>query len=156
MVENIPGRPCAIASALQVVGERWALLAVREISLGNTRFDRIVRNTGAPRDRMAARLRLLEASGVVERKQYSERPPRFEYHLTPAGKDLRAVLQVLRQWGDRWAVDAPPVSFTHEACGHQLEATVTCAHCHGEVTGDDVGIGSQRYEWDAAGPLDVG
>src|SRR6266704_4693139 len=86
------GRPCSVAAALSLVGEKWALLAVREIAFGNKRFDAIARNTGAPRDRLAARLRALEAGGVLARRQYSEHPPRYEYELTEAGQELRGVL----------------------------------------------------------------
>ena len=99
MREELPGRPCSVAAALNLVGEKWALLAVREIAFGNKRFDAIARNTGAPRDRLAARLRALEAGGVVERRQYSEHPPRYEYELTEAGLELRSVLIALRSWG---------------------------------------------------------
>ena len=102
---------------MNLIGEKWALLAIREISFGNRRFDQIVRNTGAPRDRLAARLRTLEAAGVIARHQYSDHPPRYEYELTPSGEDLRIVLTVLRNWGDKWVVDEPPTSFTH-SCGH--------------------------------------
>lgn len=149
---DLPGRPCSIAATLALVGEKWALLAVREIALGNRRFDAIVRNTGAPRDRMASRLRALEAAGVVERRPYSERPPRFEYHLTEAGRELRPVLQVLREWGDRWAVDAPPAAFVHATCGHDLALAVTCRHCGEVVTGDDVRLGPQAVGWGRTGP----
>ena len=89
MREELPGRPCSVAAALNLVGEKWALLAVREITFGNKRFDVIARNTGAPRDRLAARLRTLEAAGVIERRLYSEHPPRYEYELTQAGEELR-------------------------------------------------------------------
>ena len=90
MREELPGRPCSVAAALNLIGEKWTLLAVREITFGNKRFDVIAKNTGAPRDRLAARLRTLEAAGVVERRQYSEHPPRYEYELTQAGQELRA------------------------------------------------------------------
>src|SRR5215470_8885923 len=115
MSEQLPGRPCSVAASLSLVGERWALLAIREISFGNRRFDQIARNTGAPRDRLAARLRALEAAGVIRRVPYSEHPPRYEYELTPAGEELWPVLTALRAWGDKWAVDSPPVAFGH-AC----------------------------------------
>jgi DNA-binding HxlR family transcriptional regulator len=96
MREELPGRPCSVAAALNLIGEKWALLAVREIAFGNKRFDAIARNTGAPRDRLAARLRALESGGVIERRQYSEHPPRYEYDLTEAGLELRGVLTALR------------------------------------------------------------
>lgn len=96
---DLPGRPCPIAASLEVVGERWSLLVVREISLGNTRFSDIVRGTGAPRDRVSARLRTLEEAGVVERVAYSESPPRHDYLLTAAGRKLLPVLDALLAWG---------------------------------------------------------
>jgi DNA-binding HxlR family transcriptional regulator len=97
----LPGRPCSVAAALQLLGERWALLAVREISYGNHRFVDIVRNTGAPRDRLATRLRGLVNAGIVERRQYSERPDRYEYRLTEAGAELRPVAGLGRQVAGR-------------------------------------------------------
>ncbi|MCW2842113.1 MAG: putative transcriptional regulator [Nocardioides sp.] len=103
---ELPGRPCPIAASLELVGERWALLVVREIHLGNTRFTDIVRGTGAPRDRIAARLKALEEAGVIERRPYSEAPLRHEYHLTPAGLALVPVLDRLLAWGKEYAVAA--------------------------------------------------
>jgi DNA-binding HxlR family transcriptional regulator len=150
--QELPGRPCAIAASLALVGEKWSLLAVREIALGNHRFDAIARNTGAPRDRLASRLRALEAAGVVERRQYSERPPRWEYHLTEAGRELRVVLQVLRAWGDRWAVDTPPSTVVHRACGEELDPVMTCRACGEEVTGDDLRVAVLTPGWGVAGP----
>src|ERR1051326_4581484 len=96
----VPAEPraCSIARTLEIVGEKWALLAVREIFLGNRKFDEMVRNTGAPRDTMAARLRVLVAAGILERRQYSEHPPRHEYRLTPAGRDLYPVILTLMRW----------------------------------------------------------
>src|SRR5260370_30209793 len=104
------GRPCSVAAALSLVGEKWALLAIREISFGNKRFDVIARNTGAPRDRLAARLRALEAAGVVEKRRYSDRPPRYGYQPARARDELRPGLAPLRTGGDKWAVDAPPAA----------------------------------------------
>jgi DNA-binding HxlR family transcriptional regulator len=92
---------------LKLIGEKWALLALREIALGQRRFDDIAFNTGAPRDILAARLRSLEAAGVVRRQLYQERPARHEYHLAEAGEQLFAVLHAIRAWGDRFVRDAP-------------------------------------------------
>ena len=103
---DLPGRPCPIAAGLEVVGERWALLVVREIALGRHRFSAILDGTGAPRDRVAARLRTLVEAGVVVRRAYSTHPPRDEYHLSPSGRDLVPVLEALRKWGLRHAVAA--------------------------------------------------
>jgi len=134
--EVIP-RPCTIAASLAVIGEKWSLLVVRELSLGVHRFDAIQRNTGAPRDILASRLRRLEAEGVVERSLYQEHPPRHEYRLTRAGNELRPVLLALAEWGDRWTSEHTRARWVHE-CGHELDLHHTCAACGGEVTGFDL------------------
>jgi DNA-binding HxlR family transcriptional regulator len=102
---DLPGRPCPIAAALELVGERWALLIVRELALGNSRFEDIVRGTGAPRDRVAARLKALHEAGVIQRVRYSAAPPRFDYQLTDSGRALLPVLNALLAWGLDHAVD---------------------------------------------------
>ncbi len=96
---DLPGRPCPIAAALELVGERWALLIVRELALGNSRFEDIVRGTGAPRDRVTARLKALDEAGVIQRIPYRAAPPRFDYQLTDAGRALLPVLDALLAWG---------------------------------------------------------
>ena len=97
-------RACPITSSLRILGERGTLLAIREISYGVHRFQQIARFTGVSPDVLADRLRKLEAAGVIERRQYSERPPRYEYHLThDAGEELRPVLRALAEWGTKWA-----------------------------------------------------
>jgi DNA-binding HxlR family transcriptional regulator len=123
-------RVCSVARSLEVVGEKWALLAVREIFLGNRRFDEMVRKTGAPRDTLTARLRTLVSAGILERRQYSEHPARFEYFLTEAGKDLYPVILMLRQWGDKHLAgeEGPPATFTHR-CGSALRAALVCEFC---------------------------
>jgi DNA-binding HxlR family transcriptional regulator len=130
-------RPCSIAAALRIVGERWTLLAVRELNYGVHRFDQIAAYTGASRDILAERLRKLAAAGVVERRPYSEHPPRYEYHLTAAGRELYPILRGLSEWGDRWAVDAPAVAFRHE-CGHRVRIDHVCHHCGEPVTPETV------------------
>lgn len=100
MVDGV--RICPIADSLEIVGDKWSLLVLRELSLGVHRFNDIQRHTGAPRDRIADRLRSLEHSGIIERRRYSEHPPRYEYRLTEAGRDLRPVLNSLRRWGQTY------------------------------------------------------
>jgi DNA-binding HxlR family transcriptional regulator len=96
-------RVCSIADALDIVGERWTLLVLRELAFGVTRFKEIQVNTGAPRETLSLRLRKLEDCRLIERRRYCEHPPRDEYVLTPAGQDLQPVLRSLRQWGERHA-----------------------------------------------------
>lgn len=123
-------RVCSVARTLDIVGEKWALLAVREVFLGNRRFDEMVKRTGAPRDTLAARLRTLVGAGVLERRQYSDHPARFEYHLTPAGRDLYPVIVTLMRWGDQYLADddGPPLVLQHH-CGHPVVAQVVCEAC---------------------------
>ena len=102
------GRDCSIANALNVIGERRTLLALREIMLGARRFDEIVRNTGASRDILAARLRTLVGAGVLGKRQYEHRPPRYEYVLTEAGGALQPIMHGLIEWGYRYVTDGPP------------------------------------------------
>lgn len=132
-------RTCSIARTLEVVGEKWALLAVREVFLGVRRFDEIVARTGAPRDTLANRLRTLVAQGVLERRQYSDRPPRDEYVLTAEGRALYPLILTLKQWGDtyRSGAEGPPLVLEH-TCGAVLETTVVCRDCGQEVLARDV------------------
>ena len=104
-------RTCSIARTLDLIGEKWALLALREVFLGNRRFDEMVRRTGAPRDTLTARLKTLTGAGILERRPYSEHPARFEYHLTAAGRDLYPVIATLMAWGDKYLAgeDGPPL-----------------------------------------------
>jgi DNA-binding HxlR family transcriptional regulator len=126
-------RPCTLAAALELIGERWSLLALRELGYGVHRFSRIAAYTGAPRDILTDRLRKLETSGIVERRLYNEHPPRHEYHLTRAGHELFPAMISLLTWGERWAVDSPAVVFRH-TCGQHVEIGLSCEHCGQPVT----------------------
>jgi DNA-binding HxlR family transcriptional regulator len=140
-LDRLPGRPCSIAAALELVGERWSLLVVREVSLGNHRFSEIARGTGAPRDRLSARLTALVSAGVLEKRPYSTAPPRSGYHLTAAGRDLLPVLQGLMQWGDRWVAAEPPVRLHHSpgsSADHPVDGEWTCRTCGEPVSASRV------------------
>jgi DNA-binding HxlR family transcriptional regulator len=129
-VASASPRVCSVARTLDVVGEKWALLAVREVFLGNRRFDEMVRRTGAPRDTLAARLRTLVEKGIMERRRYSEHPARYEYFLTPAGMDLYPVIISLLHWGDRYLAgeDGPPLVLEHHG-DHRLAPALGCEVC---------------------------
>jgi DNA-binding HxlR family transcriptional regulator len=137
MLANRAGHRCGIAAALDVVGDRWALLIVREVFYGNRRFSGIARILGAPRDRLAARLKSLVETGVLERVEYQAAPARHEYHLTEAGADLAPVLLALLGWGDRWIEGTEPLT-RHGADEHRLRPVVTCAECGEPVRAQDV------------------
>jgi len=123
------GRPCSIARSLDVLGERWALLVLRELVLGVQRFDQIAAGTGAPRDILTKRLRGLEAAGLVSRRAYSERPPRFDYELTELGRGTVEILLTLMDFGDRHLSGEPPVHWHHAADAHVLRPQLVCQDC---------------------------
>ncbi|MBB5167602.1 helix-turn-helix domain-containing protein [Mycobacterium sp. AZCC_0083] len=123
-------RVCSIDAALKVIGEKWALLALRELLFGATKFDEIVFNTGAPRDVLATRLRSLEEAGVVDKDQYQEKPVRYAYRLTESGRKLFDLLHVIRDWGDQHVrVDPENVVTFHHSCGAKFTPEMHCAAC---------------------------
>jgi DNA-binding HxlR family transcriptional regulator len=99
---------CSIARALEIVGERWTLLIVRDAFLGLTRFDEFQQSLGIARNVLTDRLNRLVDEGILERTRYNERPPRYEYRLTSKGEELRLALAGLRQWGDKYLSEKPP------------------------------------------------
>ncbi|MFF4691223.1 winged helix-turn-helix transcriptional regulator [Streptomyces sp. NPDC001307] len=146
-------RPCSIADALALVGEKYSLLVLREVFLGNGRFDQLVRNIGAPRDILATRLRRLVDGGILTKRVYSERPQRFEYRATQAGLELEGVLMTLKEWGDRHIRKGTdlPMSIEH-ACGNELVPVVTCRACGDEVRHEDLTAHPQAPGWTRTGP----
>ncbi|HET9139110.1 helix-turn-helix domain-containing protein [Actinophytocola sp.] len=141
-------RACSIANALTVIGERWSLLALREVFFGVHRFDRIAENTGASRDILAARLRTLVAAGVLDRRQYEQHPPRYEYVLTEAGQALHTVLLTLMDWGDRHVTDGPPPTVWRHGCGATLAPRTVCAACGEPVRTEDMTLVRTRRRAD--------
>jgi DNA-binding HxlR family transcriptional regulator len=116
------GQNCSIARALEIVGERWTLLIVRDLFLGRSRFDELQESLGIARNVLTDRLNRLVDEGIVERVPYSERPPRHEYHLTTKGRDLNITLAGLRQWGDRYVSPKPPRIVRRRSDGTALVA----------------------------------
>jgi DNA-binding HxlR family transcriptional regulator len=140
-----PVRECSVANALEVIGERWSLLALREVFFGVRRFDQIQRNTGASRDVLATRLRTLVEAGVLERVPYEQHPPRSEYVLTQAGRDLQAVVIALMHWGDQHVTQGTPPTVLRHACGAVLVPRTVCAHCGDEVRAGESTLVQTRW-----------
>jgi DNA-binding HxlR family transcriptional regulator len=125
---------CSVARALEVVGERWSLLIVRDLMLGYRRFDELHERLGVARNVLAARLERLAEEGVIEKELYQERPARYEYHLTEKGRDLWPVIVGLLSWGDRYLVKgAPPVVLEHRDCGGHVNDRRICERCGAEL-----------------------
>ncbi|MBN8867244.1 MAG: helix-turn-helix transcriptional regulator [Solirubrobacterales bacterium] len=133
---------CSIARSLEVVGERWSLLIVRNVGLGLNRFEPLRENLGITRSVLTTRLNTLIEYGILEKRQYSERPPRFEYHLTAKGRDLAPVLLQLMWWGDRYYPEengAPSIA-THGGCGGLLDHHLICEKCGEKVEPSDIKV----------------
>jgi DNA-binding HxlR family transcriptional regulator len=122
---------CSVAATLELVGERWTLLIVREVLLGVHRFSEMQSDLGIARNVLQARLERLVQAGILERRRYSEHPPRDGYHLTEKGLDLWPTIVSLMQWGDRHLPQpcGPPVTLTHRGCGGEVDGHLTCAAC---------------------------
>jgi DNA-binding HxlR family transcriptional regulator len=124
--------PCSIARAVDILGDWWTPIVLREAFYGVRRFDDFQRSLKLSRNVLAQRLARLVEEGLFDRVQYAERPARFEYVLTEKGKDLFGVLQAMSAWGDRWLDDGKgaPILFHHTTCDHDARAEVTCDQCH--------------------------
>jgi len=132
---------CSVAQCLEVVGEWWTLLIVRDAFLGVTRFDDFQRRLGISRNVLHQRLDGLVDASILEKVPYSTKPPRSEYRLTTRGKDLWPVLTAMRQWGDRYAApNGPPVTVVHTACGSAAPTHLICSSCGERVTARDVAV----------------
>jgi len=128
--KSFAGMACSVAQCLEVVGEWWSMLVVRDAFLGVTRFDDFQQRLGISRNVLNQRLAKLVESGVLTKVPYSERPPRYDYRLTDKGRDLWPVLTAMRQWGDAYAAPAgPPLQVVHSGCGEVCEAVLTCSRC---------------------------
>ena len=121
--KSFAGMRCSIAGAMEAIGDRWAMLVLRDLMLGVRRYDDLRATSGIPTTTLATRLKHLEKHGLVEKRAYQQRPARFEYRLTPKGRDLWKVTTALREWGDRWDASgygAPSVELVDRETGHDL------------------------------------
>jgi len=136
---NLAELPCSLARTLNIVGEWWALLVLRDVCFGWNRFDEIHGHLGIARNILKARLDTLVDQGMVDRRRYQQRPDRYEYVPTAKALDFVPALLALVAWGDRWtAPDGPPVLFTHRRCGHDTFATVVCSACSAPLERTDL------------------
>ncbi len=137
--ERFAGMHCSVARASAVVADQWTVLILRDLFLGLNRYEDLRADLGIATNILADRLDHLVAEEVVERVAYQQRPARYEYVLTSAGRELYGVVLTLLTWGDRHRVVAgPPLVPVHSACGRPADPRVTCGHCGGELTPEDV------------------
>jgi DNA-binding HxlR family transcriptional regulator len=132
---------CPVARALSIVGDRWTVLVLRELTMGNRRFEEIQAQTGATPQMLAARLKSLESDRLVERRPYSTRPLRHDYYLTAAGLAFYPVLLALRSWGETWLkseMEGRAIQYTHIPCGQDPGLGPVCQSCGGEMRQDQL------------------
>jgi DNA-binding HxlR family transcriptional regulator len=131
---------CSIGRAMEVLGERWTFLILREAFYGVRRFSDMQRNLGIARNMLSTRLQTLVGAGVLERRLYQAEPARHEYRLTPAGRDLYPAIVTLMRWGDKHLQGEhdPPVVLRHNTCGHDADPRLVCGHCGEELQPRDV------------------
>ncbi|HEY8526469.1 MAG TPA: helix-turn-helix domain-containing protein [Acidimicrobiales bacterium] len=123
--------PCSVARTVDLLGDWWTPLVLRDAYYGIRRFDDFQRNLNIGRNILTERLNRLVAEGMLERVPYQDRPVRHEYVLTEKGRDFFPVLIAMMRWGDRWLADeaGPPIRLHHRTCGHEMHAEVVCSHC---------------------------
>lgn len=136
------GMACSIARTLDVVGEPWTPLILRDVWVGITRFEQIRADLGISPKVLTQRLAWLVEADVLERRRHSARPPRHEYALTAKGTDLCDVLLAMARWGDRWLAGpaGPPVLHRHTACGRVARVEQRCSECDGPMHAADVEV----------------
>lgn len=136
---DLSKRECPVARALDVVGEWWSLLVIRDAIRGTTRFDDFLASLRIARNVLSTRLRMLVERGVLERRLYQLSPPRHEYVLTEKGRSLGAVLMALASWGDRWEPNGlPPIRIVDVATGDEVEQILVSARTGQRVPPDRV------------------
>ncbi|MGI5502050.1 winged helix-turn-helix transcriptional regulator [Lentzea sp. CA-135723] len=137
---SFSGMACSIARTLDVVGEPWTPLILRDVWVGMNRFEQLQADLGISRKVLTERLNHLVEQGVLERRPYDQRP-RYEYVLTVRGTELIDLLMVMKGWGDRWlAPDGPPVLYRHHACGEIADVELRCDHCGEPMRAGDVDL----------------
>lgn len=143
---EIGHQSCPVARSIDVVGDPWTLMVLRELFLGSHRFDELEAQTGVSPHLLSLRMRKLQDAGIVVRHAYQERPTRYEYQLTAKGLDLWPVIMALRAWGDRWHdwPEGKPVKLRHQGCGKRSEPKIVCSGCGEPMGPRDVSIEMSR------------
>lgn len=132
------GRPSSVSRTVAILADRWSFLILRECFFGVKRYDQFQEALAIAPNILANRLKLLIATGILEKQPYQNNPPRYEYRLTSIGLDLYLPLIQMLRWGDRWMGDAPPLILTHRTCGRDFQPLLACDQCHEPIVPRDV------------------
>jgi DNA-binding HxlR family transcriptional regulator len=137
--QYLRGRPSSVSRTLQIIGDRWSFLIIREAFFGARRFERLQSELNIASNILADRLGRLVGQGVFERRKYQDQPERFEYRLTEMGMDLYGPLIAMMAWGDRWLSHGRrPLILTHRDCKKDFVPTVECDRCHQPIKPQDM------------------
>tara|TARA_R110002072_G_scaffold11623_2_gene52209 strand:+ start:542 stop:1033 length:492 start_codon:yes stop_codon:yes gene_type:complete len=139
---DLASQVCTYARTIELLGNEWTLMILRELFLGARRFDALQCQTGASPHTLSQRLKRLEREGILRREAYSEHPPRYEYRLTAMGRDLWPVIIAMKIWGDAWLDERleaghTPVAITHKGCGRTVVPQMTCPECGEQMHAHD-------------------
>ena len=131
---------CTIARSAEAIGDSWTIMIMKELFLGQRRFDEIMTYTGVSPHLLSVRMKKLERQGILQRRAYQQHPIRYEYRLTEKGIDLWPILVALKDWSARWGKwpEGEPLNLRHNACGHVTALKVVCSHCGHPITARDV------------------
>jgi DNA-binding HxlR family transcriptional regulator len=152
------GRPSSVSRALEIIGDKWSFMVVREGFFGNRRYDRIQTELGIAPNILTDRLSRLVARGILHRRLYQQAPERYEYLLTDMGRDLYGPFVAMLAWGDRWlGKGKPPLLLRHNNCGRDFQASVICSECHSPIIAADMQyrLNYDPRDYNALGPRSV-
>jgi DNA-binding HxlR family transcriptional regulator len=139
--KSFEGMVCSIAGVLEAIGDRWAMLILRDLSLGLRRYEDLRRSTGVTNATLSDRLKHLEDYELIERRRYQVNPERYEYVLTPKGRDVILVMQAFLQVGDKWAVSGnagSPLKFVNRKTGHSVKLAMVDKETGQRVRAEDL------------------
>lgn len=132
--------PCSVAKTLDIIGEWWTLLILRDVFYGVRRFEGLRTHLGISRKVLTSRLGRLTDENILKKSLYQNQPPRYEYRLTKKGLELLPILLTIMNWGDKWKSEPnkPPVVFIHKDCGRKTTPKVVCSHCGGDLNAHNI------------------
>ncbi len=145
MKKEMGSRICSVARTIEILGDRWIFLIIREAFFGIKTYEEFQRNLGIATNILSDRLKTLVQNGVFKRIKNPDDGRRFVYKLTEKGLDLYPIVLAIMNWGDRWLAgeEEPPLVLYHENCGHRLEPVMKCAHCSETVQARDITYGDR-------------
>lgn len=145
-MKNLYNFPCSIAQALNIIGDKWTLLIIRQLMLGYDTYSSIQeRLEGIPSNLLSNRLKALEQDGLITAKLYQSHPPRYRYLLTESGRDLSDVFNSIILWGEK-NLQKCHKKLTHSDCGHKIELTYYCPKCNKTINREDIVVTDSKHD----------